>query len=173
MSLSLIFCNRMCSLFSLSRAIQLLRTIFHAQECLPHYYLFNFGFISKVIARVLPCRRMTVSATEYFGGIEKPKWIWSMCTIPTSIKTFFYTQRSLMISRTGLPAYRFKIQSRYFGHQRMWYSHSDTVCPSFLKPLITYLQLMFWGTLFHLKEVFFWVITLIHHGAKPTAKLMV
>jgi hypothetical protein len=121
----------------------------------------------------LPCRRMTVSATEYFGGIEKPKWIWSMCTIPISIKTSFYTQSSLMSSRTGLPAYPFKIKSRYFGHQRMWYSHCHTACPSFLRPLITYLQLMLWVTLSHFKEVFFWVITLIHQGGKPTAKLMV
>jgi len=103
---------------------------------------------------LFPFRNPTTSDTEYFGGIDNTKWIWSVCTLPSNISTFFHSHSCLNISRTERPISPFIILNRYFGHQIKWYLHSHTACANLLKLLNEYLLLISRVTRPNLKEVF-------------------
>ena len=157
MTRSLFNCHRTYLRISSSSRPTVLTQYPFAQKCRPQYRRFSSRCISKILIALLPFRNPTNSETEYFGGIDKTKWIWSICTLPARISTFFHSHSCLMISRTDLPISPLKILNRYFGHQTRWYLHSHTACANFLKSPTEYLPLMFRVTHPHLSEVFvFW-----------------
>ena len=128
-----------------------------AQKCRPQYRRFSSRCLSNILIALLPFTKPTNSDTEYFGGIDTTRWIWSTWILPASISTFFHSHSCFMISRTDLPTSPLRILKRYLGHQTRWYLHSHTACASLLKSLIEYLPLMFRVTHPHLREVlFFW-----------------
>ena len=73
-----------------------------AQKCLPQYRLFNWGYRSNILIALLPFKKPTTSDTEYLGGIDNTKWMWSICTLPANISNFRHSHNCLMISRTDL-----------------------------------------------------------------------
>ena len=125
-----------------------------AQKCRPQYRFFNPGHLSKTLMALLPFKKPTISETEYFGGIDNIKWIWSIKTFNSSISNFFHLHNDDKLSSTVLLTPFSNTLYRYFGHQTKWYLHSQTTCAIFLKSLIEYLLLIFRVALLYLKEVF-------------------
>ena len=72
--------------------------------------------------------------TEYFGGIAKQMWIWSMHMLPSITSTPLYLQSRLRIVLNSLRSFPNIILRRFFGTQTqtMWYLHSQTVCDKLL-----------------------------------------
>ena len=125
-----------------------------AQKCRPQYRFFNWMCRSNILIALLPFRNPTTSDTEYLGEIDRTKWIWSICTLPSSISTFFHWHNCRIISRTDVPTSPQSTRNRYFGHHNTWYLHSQTACASLLKSDTEYLLSMFRVTHPHPKEVF-------------------
>ena len=109
------------------------------QKCLPQYLFFNSLCISNILIALFPFRKPTISEIEYFGGDARTKWIWSACTLPSNISTFFHSHSCRMISRSDLPIAPFSIRNRYFGHHTIWYLHRHTACANLLNCFIEYL----------------------------------
>ncbi len=148
-----------------------------AQKCLPQYRFFKPIFVSNIFMALFPFRKPTTSATEYFGGNDITKWIWSICTLPSNIYTFFHSHNCLIISRTDLATSPFNILNLYFGHHTIWYLHSHTACANLLKSLIEYLLLIFRVTPYILRRYSFYA-NLNHYPTRiaklgPPAKLVV
>ena len=70
--------------------------------------------------------------TEYFGGIAKQMWIWSMHIVPSMTSTPLYLQSRLRIVLNSWRSFPYMILRRFFGTQTMWYLHSQTVCDKLL-----------------------------------------
>jgi len=113
------------------------------QKWLSQYHLFSSKLISNIFMALLPFTKPTNSETEYFGGIDSARWIWSICATPTSISTRFHSRDCLIISRTDLPTSPFNILNRYLGHYTIWHLHSHAACANLLKSFIKYVLLMF------------------------------
>ncbi len=154
-----------CVICSSSKPIVLTQYPF-AQKCRPQYQFFNWGYLSNTLIALFPFIYPTTCDTEYLGGIHSTKCIWSTCTLPATISTFFHAHNSRIISRADLPTSPCSILNRYLGHHTKWYLHSHTACANFLKLLNRYLLAMFRVTHPHLKEVFFFIKRFIVLHAK-------
>jgi hypothetical protein len=88
-----------------------------AQKRRPQYRRFSSWCLSNILIALLPFRKPTNSDTEYFGGIDRTRWIWSTWLLPASISTLFHTHSCFMMSRTGLPTFR---------RSKSWNDTSDT-----------------------------------------------
>ena len=127
-----------------------------AQKCLPQYRFFKPVCLANILMALLPFKKPTTSEMEYFGGNDTTKWMWSICTLPSNISTFFHSHSCLIISRTDFPTSPFNILKRYFGHYHtIWYLHSHIACANLLKSSIEYLLSIVRAACLHLKEVFF------------------
>jgi hypothetical protein len=81
-----------------------------------------------MIIALFPFRYPTIVDTEYFGGIDRHTWIWSMHPFPSINSTPLYLHnrcRIVPISFFNLP---YIILRRFFGTHTIWYLHSHTVC---------------------------------------------
>jgi len=172
--MALSFCNshftyfRICS----SSSPTVLTQYPFAQKCLPQYRLFNSKCISNIFMALFPFKKPTNSETEYFGGIDNTKWIWSICTLPSRISACFHSHSCLTISPMDLPIPPFKSLNRYFGHHTIWYLHSQSACAHLLKSFIKYLLLTFRATVLYPKEVFAFMKSLTYpHSKARTIKL--
>ena len=114
-----------------------------AQKWRPQYRFFNSRCISKIFMALFPFKNPTVSDIEYFGGIERIRWMWSICTLPSKISIFLHSHNCLMIFLIDFPTSPLSIRNRYFGHQTIWYLHCQTACDNFLNWFIEYLLLIF------------------------------
>ena len=103
------------------------------QKCRPQYLLFSSWCISKILIALLPFKKPMVSDTEYFGGIESTKCIWSSCTLPSKISIFFHSHSCLIIVHNDLLMSPLNILNLYLGHQTIWYLHCHTACANLLK----------------------------------------
>jgi len=155
MILSLFNCHLTYFLICSSSKPTVLTQYPFAQKCLPQYLFFSSACLSKIFIALFPFKKPTTSETEYFGGNDSTKWIWSSCTFPSNISTFFHSQSCLRMSRIDFPTSPCNILNRYFGHQTIWYLHCQTACANLLKSFTEYLLLMFRVTTRHLNEVFF------------------
>ena len=52
---------------------------------------------------LFPFKKPTASDTEYFGGIERIRWMWSICTFPSKISIFLHSHSCRMISLIDFP----------------------------------------------------------------------
>jgi len=92
---------------------------------------------------LFPFKNPTASDTEYFGGIERIRWMWSICTFPSKISILLHVHNCRMISLIDFPTSPLSIRNRYFGHQTIWYLHCHTACDNFLNCFTEYLLLIF------------------------------
>src|SRR5512136_966242 len=139
-----------------------------AQKGRPQYRRFSSRCRSNTLIALLPLMKPILSAIEYFGGTLSTRWIWSFCTLPARISTYFHSHSCRMISLMDRPTSPLRIRNRYFGHHTTWYLHSHTACANFLNRLIEYLLRMFRvPTTRILKEVFFFM----NHSPTCIAKL--
>lgn len=125
---------------------------------------------------LLPFRNPMASDTEYFGGIERTKWIWSTWTLPSNISMCLHSHNWRIMSLTDLPTSPLNILNRYFGHHTTWYLHSHTACDNFLNCFTDYLLLIYRVTTTPiLRRYSFYVNLYLTCIAKlgPSAKLMV
>ena len=113
----------------------------------------------NILMTHLPFKNPAISDTEYFGGIDSTKWIWSFCTLPSKISNFFHLHSCLIISRTDLPTFPVKTLNLYFGHHTKWYLHSYTTCANLCNFFIEYLILSSRTT--YIKEVFLYKLYLL------------
>ena len=98
--------------------------------------------LSNIFVALFPFRIPMASATEYLGGIDIIRWIWSICTFPATISIPLHRQSSLMILRTEATSALCNIRNRYFGHHIAWYLYFHTACANLLKCLTVYLLLI-------------------------------
>src|SRR5512139_819240 len=77
---------------------------------------------------LLPLRYPTIVDTEYFGGIEMHRWIWSRHALPSSRLTPLYSHSRRKITPTSWRNLPKMILRRLFDTQTTWYLHSHTVC---------------------------------------------
>ena len=61
--------------------------------------------------------------TEYFGGIAKQIWIWSIHILPSITSTLLYLHKRLRIVLNSLRSFPYMILRRFFGTQTIWYLH--------------------------------------------------
>lgn len=116
---------------------------------------------------IFPFMKPIASDIEYFGGISNTRWMWSTCTLPSSICIFFHSHSCRMISLTDLPISPRSILNRYFGHHTTWYLHCHTACANFLNCFIEYLLLGFRATIsLFLREVFIFCKSLSYPHSK-------
>ena len=92
---------------------------------------------------LLPLRNPMASETEYFGGMDSIRWIWSIWMLPSSISIRLHSHSCLMISRIDCPISPLRTLNRYFGHHTTWYLHCHTACDNFLNCFTEYLLLIF------------------------------
>lgn len=83
-----------------------------------------------------------VSETEYFGGIDNIRWIWSTWTLPFNISIRLHSHKCRIISRMDFPISPFRILNRYLGYHTSWYMHCHTACDHFLNCFNEYLLLI-------------------------------
>ena len=70
--------------------------------------------------------------TEYFGGMAKHMWMWSIHMVPSTTSTLLYWHNRFRISLNSWRSFPYIILRRFFGTQTMWYLHSQTVCDKLL-----------------------------------------
>ena len=70
--------------------------------------------------------------TEYFGGIAKHLWIWSIHMFPAITSILLYLQSRLRIVLTSWRNFPYMILHRFFATQTMWFLRSKTVCDKLL-----------------------------------------
>jgi hypothetical protein len=101
--------------------------------------LFVKNHPTKILIALFPFMKPTASESEYFGGTERTKWIWSTWMLPSRISIFFHSHSCRIMSRMERPISPRKILNRYFGHQTTWYLHSHTACDNLLNRFTEYL----------------------------------
>ena len=127
-----------------------------AQKCLPQYRFFNPVCLSNILMALLPFKKPTTSEIEYFGGKDNTKCIWSICTLPSTISTFFHSHRCLIISRTHFPTSPFQyLETVLWTPYNMVFTFPYRACANFIKLSIEYLLSIVRTICIHLKEVFF------------------
>ena len=127
MRLSLFNCHLTYFLICSSFRPTVLTQYPRAQKCRPQYRFFNSWCRSNIFIALLPFKNPTASDTEYFGGMDNTKWIWSIWTLPDTISKFFHRHNCRIISRVVLPISPSNILYRYLGHHTKWYLHSYIV----------------------------------------------
>ena len=95
------------------------------------------------------------SDMEYFGGMDKTRWIWSTWMFPSRMSIFLHSHNCLRISLKDRPSSPSRMRKRYFGHQIIWYLHCHTACANLLNCFTEYLPLPLRVTTLKLMEVFF------------------
>ena len=66
--------------------------------------------------------------TEYFGGIARHMWMWSIDKLPSITSTPLYSHSHRRIAPISFRSFPNIILRRFFGTQTTWYLHSQTVC---------------------------------------------
>lgn len=70
--------------------------------------------------------------TEYFGGIAKHRWRWSMHNVPSIISIPLNLHNRCKIALISLRNLPNTILRRFLGTHTIWYLHSQTVCDKLL-----------------------------------------
>lgn len=70
--------------------------------------------------------------TEYFGGMAKHTWMWSMHMIPSTTSTPLYWHNRFRIVLNSWRSLPYIILRRFLGTQTMWYLQPQTVCDKLL-----------------------------------------
>ena len=70
--------------------------------------------------------------SEYFGGMAKHMWMWSMHMVPSTTSTPLYWHNRFRIVLNSWRSFPYITLRRFFGTQTIWYLHSQTVCDKLL-----------------------------------------
>ena len=70
--------------------------------------------------------------TEYFGGIDKHIWMWSIHMVPSTTSTALYWHNRFNMVLSSWRSLPYIILRRFLGTQTMWYLQSHTVCDKLL-----------------------------------------